>query len=74
MTKMTYAQARRQSMSLKSSPISVKDIFGKAISHLSNPSLVEGLESKGECDIMMYQKIFECNGLLTYFIVPRLVL
>lgn len=47
-TKMTYAQAKRQSLSLETSTISVEDIFGKALSQIANQSVVEGLESKGE--------------------------
>jgi carnitine O-acetyltransferase len=54
MTKMTYAKARRQSLSLNASPIYVEDIFGKAISQIANPTVVEGLESKGEWVVPQY--------------------
>jgi len=43
-TKMTYAQARRQSSSFRTAPTLVKDIFGKALSQIKDPSLIEDLQ------------------------------
>lgn len=45
-TKMTYAQARRQSTSYQSSPIIVEDIFGQALSEIADVTVLGSLESQ----------------------------
>ena len=47
-TKMTYSKARSQSMNLPFSDFVVIDIFGKALTQISQPSVVHALESKGK--------------------------
>jgi carnitine O-acetyltransferase len=47
-TKMTYSKARTQSARLPSGAIVVEDIFGEALSQISQPSVVEALGSNGK--------------------------
>lgn len=45
-TKMTYTQARRQSMSYQSSPTMVEDIFGQALLQIADVAVLGRLESR----------------------------